>query len=506
MFSTLRSICKVANHAFGSSPLRVVPFIVGAFTLPAHATNYALIMTIGNYSNPQANLPGIDLDAKNASVIAKSLGVSDTNIQYLSDSKLTAEGFRQAFKELAQRISKGDSVFIYYSGHGTQSDAGGGKCSEGMVSYDMNAYRDSEIQQNLAELSSKANRVIMMNDSCFSGGLAQSKSTRGIGGSVVNPKSYKLTEAATGYTCGDAINMKILRNIVPRAKSAGTNLLYIAASQDNEVANASSEGSFATLGWKQCISSKTDADHSGALSGEEIKVCTQRFIEERRINQHVVLVGNKDLPLVFVGDSTTPEIEPVAVATNASSPELAAPDLTLNPPTASETTSTPPVANTSSFSAANALNDLHNAASPAIIVNLKLASDKLKIHTDPLNFTVSTNKSGYLSILQVGSDGKTFNRIFPNDNDQNNYVQAGLTVLPRATWQIKAGGPVGNSYLLAIISDTQRDFSAGMKSIGPFKTGSGARQAKNLYVVATESQENKQGNYGASEVVTIQEY
>ena len=90
MFSTLRSICKVANHAFGSSPLRVVPFIVGAFTLPAHATNYALIMTIGNYSNPQANLPGIDLDAKNASVIAKSLGVSDTNIQPTLSIRLAA--------------------------------------------------------------------------------------------------------------------------------------------------------------------------------------------------------------------------------------------------------------------------------------------------------------------------------------------------------------------------------------------------------------------------------
>ncbi len=470
----------------------------------SYAANYGLIMTIGNYSNPQANLPGIDLDAKNAASIAKSLGVPDSNIQYLSDSKLTNEGFRQAFRDLNQKISKGDSVFVYYSGHGTQSDAGGGKCSEGMVSYDMNAYKDSQIQQNLTDLSQKANRVIMLNDSCFSGGQAISKASRS--SSVIKAKSYKLSEASRGYTCGDAINMKILRNIVPRAKTAGTNLLYIAASQDNEVAHASSEGSFATLGWKQCIVAKTDADHSGALSGEEIKICTQRFIDSKGINQHVSLVGNKDLPLVFVGDSSTPEVVTSLSDNSAQEQDSSVPDLTANPPTVVETNSASPVSNTTSFSAANALNDLRNAASPAIVVNLKIASDKLRINTDPLNFSVSSNKEGYLSILQVGSDGKTFNRLFPNDNDQNNFIKPGVTILPRPSWQIKAGGPAGNSYLLAIVSDTPRDFSTGMKRIGPFRSGGGARQAKTLYVVATESQDSKQGNYGASDVISIQEY
>jgi hypothetical protein len=590
-------------------------------------------MTIGHYSDPTANLPGIELDTVNATAIAKSLGVPKSNIQFLSDSKLTAAGFKKAFNDLTQKITKGDSVFVYYSGHGTQSDAGGGKCSEGMVAYDMTEYKDADIQQNLAQLSSKASRVIMMNDSCFSGGQAQSNFSRSINGSSIHAKAFKLSKVSAGHACGDPINMKILRNIAPKAKAAGSNLLYIAAAQDNEVANASAEGSFATLAWKQCISEKSDTDHSGALSGQEIKTCAQRYIDSQSINQHVALVGNKDLPLVFVGEATNQELPPIAtnntppanqprmpavttnppttaaasatptlsntttlqnvptvVANNAppvnrprmpavttnpptTAPTSAAatvsntttlqnvptvvadnappanqlrmpavttnppttvptstpvtafqdpptvvpdnaqpenhssvPDLITNPPATIETSSTSPVSNTTTFSAANALSDLHHAASPAFLVKIKLAKEKLKINIDPLNFSVSTNKDGYLTILQVGSDGKTFNRLFPNDNDQSNFIKTGTTVLPRPSWQIKAGGPSGNSYLLAIVSEAPRDFSTGMKNIGPFRTGSGAQQAKNLYATAIESQQSGQGSYGASEVIKIEEY
>ncbi len=652
------------------------------FTLHSKAAHYGLIMTIGHYSDPTANLPGIELDAINATAIAKSLGIPKSNIQFLSDSKLTAAGFKKAFNDLTQKITKGDSVFVYYSGHGTQSDAGSGKCSEGMVAYDMAEYKDADIQQNLAQLSSKASRVIMMNDSCFSGGQAQSNFSRSINGSPIHAKAFKLSKVSAGHACGDPINMKILRNIAPKAKAAGSNLLYIAAAQDNEVANASAEGSYATLAWKQCISEKSDTDHSGALSGQEIKTCAQRYIDSQHINQHVALVGNKDLPLVFVGEATNQELPSIAtnntppanqprmpavttkppttvptsatqtvsntttiqnipsvvtntappanqprmpaVTTNppttvptstpstvssvttlqnsasvvadnaplvnrprmpavttkppttaptsaaptvsntttlqnvptvvadnappANQPRMPAvttnppttvptstpltvssvtafqdpptvvpdnaqpenhssvPDLITNPPATIETSSTSPVSNTTTFSAANALNDLHHAASPAFLVKINLANEKLKINIDPLNFSVSTNKNGYLTILQVGSDGKTFNRLFPNDNDQNNFIKTGTTVLPRPSWQIKAGGPSGNSYLLAIVSEAPRDFSTGMKNLGPFRTGSGAQQAKNLYATAIESQQSGQGSYGASEVIKIEEY
>jgi len=471
--------------------------------LEAGAANYALIMTIGTYADPGANLPGIDIDAQNAAQIAKALGTPDSNIQFVTDNKLTHQGFSQLFADLTKRISKGDGVFVYYSGHGTQSHAGSGKCSEGMITYDMKTYKDVDLQNNLIELSQKASRVIMMNDSCFSGGQAQTQAkTRSVNG--IKAKAYKLSEATGNYVCGEAINMKMTRNIVPRAKTLGSNFLYIAASQDNEVANASNQGSFATLGWKQCLSQKTDANHSGALTGDEIKICAQRYINDKKINQHISLVGNKELPLVFVSDETDP-VDSNAPANISTEPIS---DLTQAPPLASETDVVSPDTQTQDFSAANALNDLRNAASPAIIVRLKPVSDKLKIGKDTLNFSVETNKAGFLTIMQVGSDGKTFNQIFPNDVDTDNAISPGVTILPRPNWQVKAGGPEGTSYLLAMVSETKdKKFSKGMKAAGPFRTSKGVKAAKNLYVEAVNQGNNASpGNYGASEVIKIQEY
>jgi len=477
-------------------------FIFFMFCSQAMSANHALIMTIGTYSNPNANLPGIDLDAQNAALIAKTMGVPEANIQYLKDNSLTLAGFQKAFSDLGQKVKTGDNVFVYYSGHGTQMDAGGGQCSEGMVTYDMKAFRDADIQKNLNELSQKAGRVVMMNDSCFSGGQAQSKSTRSISGKSIVSKAFKLSQAPSGYVCGEAINMKMTRSVAPRAKAAGANFLYIAASQDNEVANASNSGSFGTLGWRKCLTGSTDADRSGFLSGEEIKACTQRYITDSGVNQHVALVGNKDLPLVFVAESQT-------IAETAPNPDTTpAPDMTATPPTSQELNSNAPIPNPEgNYAGANTLNDIRNAASPSIIVQLKLTSDKLKIGKDILNFSVTTNKDGHLTIMQVGSDGQTFMRLFPNDKDKDDFVKAGVTVLPRPNWQIKAGGPAGTSYLLAILSDSPRDFSKGMKALGPFKTSAGKRAAKNLIIEATETAtEAPPKPYGASDVVSVQEF
>lgn len=138
--------------------------------------NHALIMTIGTYARPDANLPGIDIDAQNASQIAKALGTPEANIQIVTDKKLTLQGMSQLLSDLKNRLSKGDGVFIYFSGHGSQMNAGSGKCSEAMLTHDMKYYKDVDLQNSLVELSQKANRVIMMNDSCFAGGQAEVKS------------------------------------------------------------------------------------------------------------------------------------------------------------------------------------------------------------------------------------------------------------------------------------------------------------------------------------------
>lgn len=460
---------------------RIIPAtLVGACAIAgsAHAANHALIMTIGNYSNPRANLPGIALDAANAARIAAAMGVPESNIAFLSDQQLTVAGIAEALDRLARRIGQGDNVFLYYSGHGAQRPAAGGqgKCSEGMVAYDMALYQDNSLIPALGAISAKAGQLVVMNDSCFSGGAAQTKDIAADGDRA--PKVYKFSQAGGNYRCGQAINMKITRDMLPVAAKGGANMLYIAAAADNEVASATSKGSAATLAWTQCLKPSSDRNGSSALSGADLQVCAQRYLDANHFDHHITLIGNDKLPLALAGT------RPSGLAAAQTSGGTA-----VNP--------------------AAALEALRNAASPARRVTMKAASHRMKIRTDPLDFEVVTSHAGYLSVFQVGSDGETFNLLYPNEIDNDNHVEAGTIKLPRPGWRLKAGGPKGNSYLLAIISDSPRDFRKVLRkaSDSPFYYADiTADSFRNLFVAATGAEESGTGRYGASEVIRIEEY
>lgn len=434
-----------------------------------HAESYAMIMTIGNYSNPNASLPGIDLDAALARKIAASMGVSDANVMQYKDSQLALAGVRTAFEDLTARISSGDNVFLYYSGHGTQRRASGGaQCSEGMVAHDMSSFDDSEFEEALARLTQKAGQVVMLNDSCFSGGQA-TKSISTDKGRVA--KTWKGSASDSNYQCGHAVNAKMTRNLVPTAAKQGSNLLYIAAANDNEVAFASPAGSSATVAWANCLHATADTDRSGMLTGRELLQCAQNAVRQQNYNQTITLVGNADLPLSFVnaGGAGAAVGQPNALATLA---------------------------------------NLQQQASPAIQVTLSSAKKDMKIGKDYLSLSVTTNRDGYLYLLNVGSDGTSFDLLFPNDRDSNNFVKAGTVSLPRPSWGIQAMGPVGSSRLLAILSETPRQFDKGMAPIPstPFKS-SGATYAasRNLGVVAAGQGSAAPGRMGASQIITINE-
>jgi hypothetical protein len=70
----------------------------------------------------------------------------------------------------------------------------------------------------------------------------------------------------------------------------------------------------------------------------------------------------------------------------------------------------------------------------------------------------------------AGSDGETFDILFPNQIDSANKIGAGETLrLPRSSWRLTAGGPVGKNTILAVVSDGPRDFSTlNVTKAGPF--------------------------------------
>jgi hypothetical protein len=438
--------------------------LLAAAAAPVHAENFAMIMTIGNYSNPNASLPGIDLDARSARKIAASMGVDERNILEYKDAQLTKDGMRRVFGDLNARIASGDNVFVYYSGHGTQR-TGGAKCSEGMVAHDMVSFDDADIETTLATLAAKAGQVVMLNDSCFSGGQA----TKSLDANPkVVAKAWKSTASDSEYKCGSAINAKFTRNLVPTAAKQGANLLYIAAANDNEVAFASNEGSSATVAWVNCLHAGTDTDRSGMLTGRELQQCAQDYVRSHRYNQTITLVGNADLPLSFAyGQSASANANPLAT-----------------------------------------LQNLRQQASPAISVDLSTATPNMKIGKDYLNLQVTTNQNGYLYLLNVGSDGKTFDLLFPNSRDTNNFVKAGTLSLPRRDWGIQAMGPAGSSHILAILSETPREFDKGMATTAgsPFRSSNATMSAtRNLGVVSVGQGTGAPGRMGASRILTVNE-
>jgi hypothetical protein len=100
---------------------------------------------------------------------------------------------------------------------------------------------------------------------------------------------------------------------------------------------------------------------------------------------------------------------------------------------------------------------------------------------------ITSTRPGYLYLLYAGSDGKTFDMLFPNQLDRDNFILARRPVpLPRAGWTIQARGPAGVNHLLAIVSDAPRDFSQlGLRPVGMFSTLAATPQAARELVLAS---------------------
>jgi hypothetical protein len=315
-----------------------------------------------------------------------------------------------------------------------------GRCAESLVTVDGEHLIDSEIEGQLKKLSQKAEKLLVFLDSCHSGGVA----TRAIGEAKFVPKTW-----SGAATCEKPVNV-LTRNLSIAPVSGGSganNYTVIASSRANEVSfDMPDRGGVATTAWAECINGvAVDKDGSGGLSAEEIRDCAQGRINgaiasaQGFLPHTVTISGNKHAVLTFAPR------EAATVATPA--PAAAAP-----------------------VSALATLDDIFNRRDDRRAVAFSASKPNFKIGRDLIEFNLSSSHAGYIYLLMVGSDGKTFDMLFPNTLDKSNYIKAGETLrLPRASWELVAQGPAGKNRLLAIVADAQRDFSkAGLKPAGPF--------------------------------------
>jgi hypothetical protein len=117
-----------------------------------------------------------------------------------------------------------------------------------------------------------------------------------------------------------------------------------------------------------------------------------------------------------------------------------------------------------------ALQDIHANRDARRQVSLQPSQSAYRIGKDYVQFDIRSSHAGHVYLLMLGSDGQTFDLLFPNRKDAENRIEAGETLqLPRASWRLKPGGPAGINHVLALVSDAPRDFSGlALRSAGPF--------------------------------------
>jgi hypothetical protein len=409
---------------------------------PLLPSNHALIITVSEYQ--RSPLPGVLTDRKLATDLATRFGVPPQNIVQLSEQEVTREGLKQAFAAMSESIMPGDKLYVYFSGHGARSlNKATGQCTESIVMQDMHVVTNAEFAGMIKPLSARADKTVVILDSCHSGGVANAANSRALS-SPVAAQRPKFSAEASSPQCALAVNLgSFSMNRGLDLNTTDHNLVILAAARNNEVAWDTSKGGALTYNFSQCLGgTAADTDHSGSLSMQELTDCVQARLDKTQEDsalQHATLVGNARLVPAFSDSTPTaaPAAPPAPIVSAAAGPAAPAPIDTLA-----------------------ALNDIYNQRDDRWGVEAKLGQPTLKIGSN-LNVSVRSQRAGFVYLFYQGSQPDSFYLLFPNQLDSANAVAANQELaLPRSDWSVTALGPPGTDHLMVMVTETARDFSA----------------------------------------------
>jgi Caspase domain/Domain of unknown function (DUF4384) len=445
---------------------------------PVLPSNHALIISVSGY--PRSPLPGVKEDRETATELARRFGVADENIVYLSEKEVTREGLQRALDQLDQKILPGDNLYIYYSGHGARFfNKSKKECSESLVMQNEQMVTNDEFSDMIKPLSAKADKTVVMLDSCHSGGVAEHAATRDLHAILHGPRP-KYDAFVSSAECSNPVNLRSFtgtRGI--QFDTTDNNLVILAAARKDEVAWDTSKGGAMTYSFLQCVKgAAVDEDHSGSVSMKELFDCVQDRLSKQQDQgtlQHLELTGNTGLVPGFEDDVPSPA--PPNSQPPSPDPQPAPPDPQPQ------------------IEALAALHDLFAKRDDRWAVTVTPSSSSLKIGSDTLDLKISSNRDGYVYIFYLGTGPDSFYLLFPNQLDTQNRISAGETLgLPAPSWTVSALGPSGTDHVLVMVTETPRDLGnyalprEYVSLSGPFgKIGSTAKAAGQLNEVATLS-------------------
>jgi hypothetical protein len=396
---------------------------------PPLLSNHALIITVSEYQ--RSPLPGVLTDRKLGIELAQRFGVPPENIVELSEQQVTREGMKQAFASMGQAMMPGDRLYVYFSGHGARFfSKATGQCTESLVMQDMHVVTNAEFANMIKPLSAKADKTIVMLDSCHSGGVAQAAGTR----TLAAQYRSKFSAEASSPQCSLAVNLgSFTQDRGLDFHTTDHNMVLLAAARNNEVAWDTSKGGAMTYNFQQCLAGGTaDTDHSGSASMQELTACVQARLDKTQEDsalQHATLVGNGALVPAF----TDPQPEVGSAPDGGATPAV-------------DTLAT--------------LNDIYGQRDDRWQVKATLKSATLKIG-GTLAMSIQSQRAGFVYVFYRGTLPDSFYLLFPNQLDSANGIAANQEIeLPRREWSVTALGPAGTDHLMVMVTETQRDFSA----------------------------------------------
>ena len=434
----------------------------------------ALIIGVGEYGYSGATpLAGVKHDMVSAAKIAAAMGIPESNVKYLRNSQATKTNILEALKQLGDTSGDGSRTFVYFSGHGTRQSAGN-ECVEGLLTYEGSTISNQEFAGATQKIAKTSDKFITLVDACHSEGVVPPK-TRALLKDQLTPKFY-MKSGTTADACSVISNYKT-RSLLPEVTKLGAlkeNFVQVSSSRPDEVSfDEPDKGGLATQGIRDCLLGQAkDTNQSGAVTLEEVQQCAQRFVDGRLKNvpgikpHHITVTGNRNLIPVqrppTVAALATPPVEPPKPVVAPPTPPVIVAAPAPQPPVTSATPIALPAPEKIPpqeplLASLATLKDIEQQRNPKRMVDVKVSKPVMKIGKDSLDLSIKSSHDGYIYMILLGSDAKSFYVLYPNGLDKNNAIKAGQTVrIPKPDWEVKAAGPEGTNNLLVMVSDSPR--------------------------------------------------
>jgi Domain of unknown function (DUF4384)/Caspase domain len=432
------SVSALARLETGRSASGNIVVAAGIRRIPK-ASKHALIIgvdTVTFDATSSARWPGIGDDIESARLIADRIGVPSDNVEVVRGAQTTAALIGQALDRLNERVQPGDQVLVYFSGPGAQT-LDEGRCASAWVGLDGATMSATALARRLQPALSTADKVLVISDAGYAATVSAASTRKSIALPVKR-------------ACG-AADANVQFGLVDAAVALGIssqNLVHLQSSpgidQGVQQANA---GGLMTQALVDCfLGDAADLDQSASISIGELTTCA---------NRHGRTTA-RTRPSIFVTVSGNAAYSPIIGVMPA-------------PASSSTAASSPPVGNGSPRAA---IDDVYAQRDGRIDVTLTATPNSLQIGRDFIDLKLTSTRAGFVYLVLLGSDGKSFYLLFPNDLDRDNRIATGETVrLPRPSWRVQPQGPPGHDTILAIVAESERDLTsfAGHKE-GPFST------------------------------------